>query len=171
MVARGLAKGAPFRSIALTGGALCPQHLVFQSCLSDHVVGRCIRSSFRTAQSRWHPAFKTNPLQRPSCKPGTPLFTKRASLIFGRWETPGGFKWRTQKEALDEGVDMVVATPGRLAEHIKAGNLRLEQCRAVVLDEVDVLLGDTFAFAQQVRLNPSLSEYQVLLILLHSGHR
>lgn len=63
----------------------------------------------------------------------------------------GGFKWKTQKEALDEGVDVVVATPGRLGEHIKAGNLRLNQCRAVVLDEVDVLLGDTFAFAQQVR--------------------
>lgn len=45
----------------------------------------------------------------------------------------------------------MVATPGRLGEHIKAGNLRLDQCRAVVLDEVDVLLGDTFAFAQQVR--------------------
>ncbi|CAL8471592.1 g11134 [Coccomyxa elongata] len=62
----------------------------------------------------------------------------------------GGFKWKTQKEALEEGVDVVVATPGRLGEHIKAGNLRLHQCRAVVLDEVDVLLGDTFAFAQQV---------------------
>ena len=49
---------------------------------------------------------------------------------------------------------MVVATPGRLGEHIKAGNLRLDQCRAVVLDEVDVLLGDTFAFAQQVRQGP-----------------
>ncbi len=62
----------------------------------------------------------------------------------------GGFKWRTQKEALDEGVDVVVATPGRLAEHVKAGNLRLDQTRAIVLDEVDVLLGDSYAFAQQV---------------------
>ena len=63
----------------------------------------------------------------------------------------GGHKWRTQKEALDEGVDLVVATPGRLAEHIKAGTLKLAQCQAVVLDEADVLLGDAFAFAQQVR--------------------
>ncbi len=44
-----------------------------------------------------------------------------------------------------------------LMEHIKAGNLRLHQCRAVVLDEVDVLLGDAFAFAQQVRMPHRLS--------------
>ena len=48
----------------------------------------------------------------------------------------------------------MVATPGRLAEHIKAGSLRLAQCQAVVLDEADVLLGDAFAFAQQARPCP-----------------
>lgn len=59
---------------------------------------------------------------------------------------------------------MVVATPGRLGEHIKAGNLRLDQCRAVVLDEVDVLLGDTFAFAQQVRQgHPTISVVEEFL--------
>ena len=66
----------------------------------------------------------------------------------------GGHKWRTQREALDEGVDLVVATPGRLAEHIKGGTLKLAQCQAVVLDEADVLLGDAFAFAQQARPCP-----------------
>ena len=69
----------------------------------------------------------------------------------------GGHKWRTQKEALDEGVDLVVATPGRLAEHIKAGTLKLARCQAVVLDEADVLLGDAFAFAQQARPCPGRS--------------
>ena len=47
----------------------------------------------------------------------------------------------------------MVATPGRLAEHVATGSLRLTQCAAIVLDEVDVLLGDTFAFAQQARGN------------------
>ena len=69
----------------------------------------------------------------------------------------GGHKWRTQREALDEGVDLVVATPGRLAEHIKGGTLKLAQCQAVVLDEADVLLGDAFAFAQQARPCPGRS--------------
>ena len=62
----------------------------------------------------------------------------------------GGHRWRTQKEALDEGVDLVVATPARLGQHIEAATLRLTQCHAVVLDEADVLLGDAYAFSQQV---------------------
>ena len=66
------------------------------------------------------------------------------------YSVTGGFKWRTQKEALDEGVDLVIATPGRLGEHIKAGTLKLHHCQAVVLDEADVLLGDAYAFSQQV---------------------
>jgi hypothetical protein len=48
-------------------------------------------------------------------------------------------------------VDLVVATPGRLAEHLAAGTLTLERCGAVVLDETDVLLGDAGAFREQAR--------------------
>jgi superfamily II DNA/RNA helicase len=44
----------------------------------------------------------------------------------------------------------VVATPARLGQHIEAATLRLTQCQAVVLDEADVLLGDAYAFSQQV---------------------
>ena len=45
----------------------------------------------------------------------------------------------------------MVATPGRLGEHIKAGTLKLHQCQAIVMDEADVLLGDAYAFSEQVR--------------------
>jgi superfamily II DNA/RNA helicase len=45
------------------------------------------------------------------------------------------------QSVLEEGVDVVVATPGRLLEHLRAHNLDLAKCQAVVLDEVDVLLG------------------------------
>lgn len=45
---------------------------------------------------------------------------------------------------------MVVGTPGRLCELMKAGELRLDQCQAVVMDEVDVLLGDASLFREQV---------------------
>ena len=44
----------------------------------------------------------------------------------------------------------MVATPGRLGEHIKAGTLKLHQCQAIVMDEADVLLGDAYAFSAQV---------------------
>ena len=40
-----------------------------------------------------------------------------------------------------QGVDVVVGTPGRINELMAKGALRLDQCRAVVLDEVDILLG------------------------------
>lgn len=49
--------------------------------------------------------------------------------------------WRTQRESLAGGVDMLVATPGRLLEHLQKGNLSLERCNALVMDEVDILLG------------------------------
>jgi len=36
---------------------------------------------------------------------------------------------------------MVICTPGRFTEHLAAGNVNLESAKAVVLDEVDVLMG------------------------------
>lgn len=53
----------------------------------------------------------------------------------------GRGKRRTQRQFLDEGVDVVIATPGRLTQLLEEGALRLDVCHAVVLDEVDVLLG------------------------------
>lgn len=41
-----------------------------------------------------------------------------------------------------QGVDVVVAGPGRAREHLAAGTLRLDACRAVVLDEADLLLSE-----------------------------
>jgi superfamily II DNA/RNA helicase len=48
-------------------------------------------------------------------------------------------RFRTQRELLGAGVDLVVATPGRLLEHWKRGSLDFSAVKAVVLDEVDVL--------------------------------
>lgn len=47
-----------------------------------------------------------------------------------------------QVETLDEGVDVLVATPGRLLSHIERGSLNLSNTAALVLDEVDVLAGE-----------------------------
>ena len=62
----------------------------------------------------------------------------------------GGHPWRTQRDALEEGADLVVATPGRVAEHVRAGSLTLDAATHIVLDEADVLLADAGAFADQV---------------------
>lgn len=62
----------------------------------------------------------------------------------------GGHIFRTQRKALQQGVDLVVGTPGRLCEHLQAGTLDLSACHTAVLDEADVLLADAAAFAEQV---------------------
>ena len=52
----------------------------------------------------------------------------------------GGMDARSERRALDRGCHVVVATPGRLCDHIKRGNIDLAGLRAVVLDEADEML-------------------------------
>ncbi|HXG47174.1 MAG TPA: DEAD/DEAH box helicase [Methylomirabilota bacterium] len=52
----------------------------------------------------------------------------------------GGVGYGRQTEALREGTDIVVATPGRLLDHIGRGNCRLDQVEFLVLDEADRML-------------------------------
>jgi superfamily II DNA/RNA helicase len=52
----------------------------------------------------------------------------------------GGEIWEKQKTALVEGVDIVVATPGRLMAHMKMGYVDFSQLKMLVLDEADKML-------------------------------
>jgi len=52
----------------------------------------------------------------------------------------GGVKPRPQIKALEAGVDMLIATPGRLMDHISTGALRIDRVDTVVLDEADQML-------------------------------
>ena len=52
----------------------------------------------------------------------------------------GGVPAKGQIRALAEGVDIVVATPGRLLDHLSTGAVRLDQTHNVVLDEADQML-------------------------------
>jgi len=52
----------------------------------------------------------------------------------------GGTKAKDQIDALQAGVDIVVATPGRLEDLINNQLLSLKQCRFFILDEADGLL-------------------------------
>ena len=47
--------------------------------------------------------------------------------------------------ALERGIDVVVATPGRAHDHIRRGTLELGGVAAVVLDEADEMLDMGFA--------------------------
>jgi len=52
----------------------------------------------------------------------------------------GGMPMRPQTVALSHGVDVLVATPGRLLDHLEQGNLRLDGVEVLVLDEADHML-------------------------------
>ncbi|GAB0093946.1 ATP-dependent RNA helicase Ddx1 [Sergentomyia squamirostris] len=52
----------------------------------------------------------------------------------------GGVNVRDQMAVLERGVDIIVATPGRLEDLIGGGYLLLSHCRFFVLDEADGLL-------------------------------
>ncbi|MCW8833834.1 MAG: DEAD/DEAH box helicase, partial [Colwellia sp.] len=52
----------------------------------------------------------------------------------------GGGKMASQTKVLKEGVDVLIATPGRLLEHLTLRNLDLAQVSYLVLDEADRLL-------------------------------
>jgi superfamily II DNA/RNA helicase len=52
----------------------------------------------------------------------------------------GGVGYEKQRKGLQKGVDIVVATPGRLLDFMKDGTANLEQIDVLILDEVDRML-------------------------------
>ncbi len=58
----------------------------------------------------------------------------RVAVIFG------GVKYGGQERALQQGLDILVAAPGRLLDHIQQKNLDLSTCEIFVLDEADQML-------------------------------
>jgi ATP-dependent RNA helicase RhlE len=52
----------------------------------------------------------------------------------------GGLGPKTQKEILSQGLDIVIATPGRLVELYLAGDLILKDLKTLIIDEADKML-------------------------------
>jgi len=48
--------------------------------------------------------------------------------------------WDIQRNAIIEGVDIIIATPGRLIAHIAMGYVKLDKIEILVLDEADKML-------------------------------
>jgi ATP-dependent RNA helicase RhlE len=61
----------------------------------------------------------------------------------------GGVKYGAQIKALSQGVDVLVATPGRLIDHMQEGHLNLSAVEVFVLDEADQMLD--LGFFQPIR--------------------
>jgi ATP-dependent RNA helicase DeaD len=75
----------------------------------------------------------------------------------------GGFSMSIQKAKLDHGVNILVATPGRLIDHLYNSTLTLEQVRIVVLDEADEMLNMGFIDDVNFILSCIMNEHQTLL--------
>ena len=52
----------------------------------------------------------------------------------------GGAPYPVQNRQLSKGVDVLVATPGRLLDHLERGRIDLSQIEVLVLDEADRML-------------------------------
>jgi superfamily II DNA/RNA helicase len=51
-----------------------------------------------------------------------------------------GAMWDQQRKALDEGADIIIATPGRLIAMLQSGTIKLDHLEHLVLDEADRML-------------------------------
>jgi ATP-dependent RNA helicase RhlE len=56
-----------------------------------------------------------------------------------------GTIWEQQKRAITKGVDIIIATPGRLISHLASGAVKLDQLEHLVLDEADRMLDMGFS--------------------------
>ncbi|MES2448126.1 MAG: DEAD/DEAH box helicase [Bacteroidota bacterium] len=65
-------------------------------------------------------------------------FTNISSLtVFGGGD---GIAYEQQKRSMREGVDIIIATPGRLIAHLSSGLLKMDKLKYLVLDEADRML-------------------------------
>ncbi|MDR0849161.1 MAG: DEAD/DEAH box helicase, partial [Propionibacteriaceae bacterium] len=75
----------------------------------------------------------------------------------------GGAPFLPQKRALQDGVQVVVGTPGRIIDHLDRGTLKLDGVRFLVLDEGDEMLRMGFAEDVDRILSDTPSDRQVAL--------
>jgi ATP-dependent RNA helicase RhlE len=52
----------------------------------------------------------------------------------------GGVSFKEQEQLIDKGVDVLIATPGRLLDHFERGKLILTDVKVMVVDEADRML-------------------------------
>ena len=82
---------------------------------------------------------------------------RRVAVIYG------GVSYERQRKAMRNGVDVVVACPGRLEDLMQAGTIRLADVRTVVLDEADRMADMGFLPAVRRILDATAPQRQTLL--------
>ena len=80
----------------------------------------------------------------------------------------GGVSFGEQDKLIDRGVDVLIATPGRLMEHLNAGSLKLNGVEVLVLDEADRMLD--LGFAEDIeRITHECANRQQTLLFSATG--
>ncbi len=85
----------------------------------------------------------------------------------------GGVDYDKQRRQLEEGVDIIIATPGRLIDFVKQNTVSLRAVEAMVMDEADRMfdLGFIKDIRFLLRRMPGPSERQNLLFSATLSHR
>lgn len=69
---------------------------------------------------------------------GLSYFTNISSLaVYGGGD---GVAYIQQKQSMKDGVDIIIATPGRLISHLASGTLKMNKLEYLILDEADRML-------------------------------
>jgi ATP-dependent RNA helicase DeaD len=76
----------------------------------------------------------------------------------------GGTSVRTEQKVLKSGADIVVGTPGRLADHIRTSSLDCSKLAMVVLDEADEMLDMGFRDEVEAILEATPKERRTLMV-------
>jgi ATP-dependent RNA helicase DeaD len=88
------------------------------------------------------------------------LYAKAGAVIAS---CVGGMDMRDERRSLQRGAHIVVATPGRLRDHLSRGSIDLNDLRAVVLDEADEMLDLGFREDLEYILGEAPDERQTLM--------
>lgn len=85
----------------------------------------------------------------------------------------GGVDYEKQKHTLEQGADIIIATPGRLIDYVRQGVVSLHACEVCILDEADRMfdLGFIKDLRYLLRKLPRREERQTLLFSATLSHR
>jgi len=85
----------------------------------------------------------------------------------------GGVDYEKQRLAFDDGVDILIGTPGRLIDYLKKGCYSLSLCEMLVIDEADRMfdLGFIKDLRFMMRKLPKYDERQSLMFSATLAHR
>ncbi len=76
----------------------------------------------------------------------------------------GGMKYPPQIKKMARGLDIMVATPGRLEDHLKSGSISLRDTQTIILDEADQMLDLGFMPAIRRIVAQSPKQRQTVLL-------